>query len=68
MKLNGREVEIVEFGGIIMQDWPDFSDAYISEARFADTGEELSESDLAQIEDISAEQMNELVHEDLASR
>jgi len=51
-----------------MQDWPDFSDAYISEARFADTGEELSESEMVQLEGISAEHMNELVHEELVSR
>jgi hypothetical protein len=43
MKLNGREVEIVEFGGIMMQDWPDLVDAYIEEARFQDTGDELTE-------------------------
>lgn len=67
MKFLGREVE-VEIAGIDMQDWPDFVDAYISEAWFADTGEELTESELEQLEQCSADKMNELVHEELVSR
>lgn len=46
MKLNEREVEIVSFGGIDMRDYPELCDAYIENARFTDTGEELTEEQI----------------------
>jgi len=67
MKFLGRDVKI-EIDGIDLKDWPDFCDAYISEARYTDTGEELTDSELEQLEDSLADQMNELVHEELVSR
>jgi len=67
MQFLGREIEF-DIAGIDMQDWPDFCDAYISEARYTDTGIELSDSELELLGDSLADQMNELVHEELVSR
>ena len=49
MKLNNREVEILEVAGIDLSDHPDFSDAYVESARFSDTGEALSEPELLKL-------------------
>ena len=67
MKFSGREIEF-DIDGIDTQDYPDFCDAYIAGARYTDTGAELTDSELEQLEDSLADHMNELVHEELVSR
>ena len=67
MKFSGREIEF-DIDGIDTQDYPDFTDAYIAGARYTDTGEELTDSELEQLEDSLSDHMNELVHEELVNR
>ncbi len=47
--LNNRELEIEEFDGIDFSDYPDFCDAYISKAYWIDTGEELSDDEMEEL-------------------
>lgn len=51
--LNGREVVDLRIEGIDMRDYPDFCDAFISEAFYADTGEPLTDDDLDTLNDDS---------------
>ena len=60
MKLNNREVEILEVAGINLSDHPDFSDAYVESARFSDTGEALTESELLKLEALYALELHVL--------
>ena len=46
-KLNDKEVINVEIDNLDMADYPDFVDAYISEATFKDTNKQLSDNELA---------------------
>lgn len=45
----GREIDDVEVDGIDMRDYPKFCDAYISRAMWGDTGEELTDSELEEL-------------------
>lgn len=47
--LNGREVCDIEVDGVDTRDYPDFSDAYISSAIWADTGHALTDEELDQL-------------------
>ncbi len=51
--LNGREIVDMQVDGIDMRDYPDFCDAFISEAYYADTGEALTDDDLDTLNDDS---------------
>lgn len=43
---DSRRIIDVEIEGVDMSDWPDFCDAYVSYARWADTGVELTDEEL----------------------
>jgi hypothetical protein len=45
----GREIVDIELSDIDTRDYPAFADAYISDARWADTGEPLSEEELDEL-------------------
>lgn len=64
MKLKTREVEIVEVAGIDLRDYPDFSDAFVESAVFTDTGAELSESELVQLEALYPAELSVLFTEE----
>lgn len=49
IKLNGREVDDIVIDGIDPKDYPDFCDAYISSACYVDTGEELTDEELDEL-------------------
>ena len=51
MELNGRKVVDVEVDGVDTRDYPDFCDAYFSNAVYEDTGEELTDEELEQLQD-----------------
>ena len=48
-KVNNREVCDIEIEGIDTKDYPDFCDAFISVAYWKDTGEELTEEELEEL-------------------
>jgi hypothetical protein len=48
-KLNGREVTSIELANVNSKDAPDFCDAYISSAKWVDTGADLEESELDEL-------------------
>lgn len=62
--LNGKPVRInsIEINGIERDDYPDFSDAYISYAEYED-GTPLSEEELVALEDENYGLTNELIHD-----
>ena len=50
--LRGRQVHALEVGGLHDDDYPEFPNAYFVSARFADTGEFLSEAELEKFEEL----------------
>lgn len=52
VKINGRAVEIatIEVAGIDHHDYPDYADAYVSHAQYAD-GTDLSDEELELLQD-----------------
>lgn len=61
--LNGREVIDAEVNGVDSRDFPDFADAYLSSAAWADSGEDLNELELEQLEKANPELVYELAYE-----
>jgi hypothetical protein len=60
--INNKEVDFnsIEFDGIDMNDYPDFSDAYISAAGFQD-GTELTVDELELLQEELYYDMNEMI-------
>ena len=46
MNINGREISDLVISGVQLHDFPDFSEAHIEDAKWADTGEALSIDEL----------------------
>jgi len=65
IKLNGREVIEIEIDGIDTNDAPDFADAFISGAIWADSGNPLDEMDIHKLQDEQPELIYELVWESM---
>ena len=63
MKLNGRKVVDVEIDGVDPTDYPDFCDAYFTYAVYEDTGEELTDTELEELNDSYPEVVNEMAYE-----
>ena len=61
MKLNNVNVIDVEIDGIDMKDYPDFCDAYISEAKFKDTGKPLTDEQLEELHEQNPDAFYEAV-------
>ena len=62
-KLNDKVVVDVEIDGMDMADYPDFVDAYISEATFKDTNNKLSDNELAELQEQNPDSYFEAVND-----
>lgn len=64
--INGKEVDMksIDIDDVDMNDYPDFSDAYIYTAKFVD-GKNLNEEELDILNDICGDLINELAHDSL---
>jgi hypothetical protein len=51
--MNKDNIRVLYVDGIVMSDAPDFVDAYISEAEWKDTGKELTELELDELNEDS---------------
>jgi GNAT superfamily N-acetyltransferase len=62
--LNGKQIDpgTIEIEGVDMRDYPDFSDAFISYACFAD-GTELTDAELEQLNNQEGELVNDLARD-----
>jgi hypothetical protein len=60
--INNKEVDLnsIEFDGIDMNDYPDFSDAYISAAGFQD-GTQLTVDELEMLQEDLHWELNEMI-------
>lgn len=67
MKLNNVNVIDVEVDGLDMKDYPDFCDAYISEARFADTKQPLTDDQLYELQEQNPDAFFEAVNDECLS-
>jgi len=61
--MNVDNITDFEIEDIDMRDYPDFCDAYISDATWIDTGEALTEGELDKLNDEHSDLVNELAHE-----
>ena len=69
MFINGKEVDMstIEVDGIDPSDYPDFADAYISSAEFAD-GTALDDTELDELTDRCPELIGELAWDGCLTR
>ena len=67
MKLNNLKVIDVEVDGLDMKDYPDFCDAYISEAKFANTKQPLDDNQLAELQEQNPDAFFEAVNDECLS-
>ena len=67
MKLNNLKVIDVEVDGVDMKDYPDFCDAYISEAKFANTKQPLDDNQLTQLQEQNPDAFFEAVSDECLS-
>jgi hypothetical protein len=65
MELNGRKVVDVEVEGVDSRDYPDFCDAYFSNAVYEDTGEALTDDELVDLQDKYGDVLWEMSYESL---
>jgi len=61
--LNGRKVIDIEIDGVDFNDAPDFCDAYVYQAVFEDTGEDLTEEQMDQLVTENYEEIQEMIWE-----
>ena len=66
MKLNNLKVIDVEIENVDMKDYPDFCDAYISEAKFIN-GKSLTDEQLVDLQEQNPEEFSELVLDEFIS-
>jgi len=60
-----REVVDLQLAGVDRRDYPDFCDAYIESAYWADTGEALTDEELEKFNDENGDLLNQMAHESL---
>jgi hypothetical protein len=65
LTLNNRNVIDAFVEGADPSDYPDFSDAYFSEAFYEDTGDALTEEELDQLGQVHGDILNEMAFESL---
>jgi len=67
LTLNGREVDLhsINIEGVDRQDYPDFCDAFISEAVWMNNGTALDDEELEQLTEENGCLVNELAHEQM---
>ena len=66
-KLNDKLVVDVEIDNIDMADYPDFVDAYISEAKFKDSNKLLSDNELADLQEQNPDSYFEALNDEMLS-
>lgn len=66
MKLNNIKVIDVEIENVDMKDYPDFCDAYISEAKFTN-GKSLDDEQLVELQEQNLDEFSELVLDEFLS-
>lgn len=66
MKLNNVKVIDVAVDGLDMKDYPDFVDAYISEAKFTN-GKSLDDNQLAELQEQNPDAFFEAVNDECLS-
>jgi|TARA_B100001094_G_scaffold266770_1_gene269781 hypothetical protein len=66
MKLNNIKVIDVEVENVDMKDYPDFCDAYISEAKFTN-GKSLDDEQLVELQEQNLDEFSELVLDEFLS-
>jgi hypothetical protein len=49
LTFKGRQLADVEVDDVDTRDYPDFCDAFISNARWADTGDQLTDAEIDQV-------------------
>ena len=64
LSMYGREV-YAEMGGVNLNDYPDFCDAYIAHAWWDDTGDHLSSDEMDALNEMYAHDMGEMAYESL---
>tara|TARA_Y100000310_G_C20077751_1_gene532377 strand:- start:244 stop:453 length:210 start_codon:yes stop_codon:yes gene_type:complete len=62
--LNKRPITNIQVEGIDLQDYPDFVDSFIGSAQYEDTGDDLSDFDIYDLQDKYPSLAQELIHED----
>jgi len=67
MTIKFSEVTNIELDGVDMKDYPDFCDAYISEARFADTKQPLTDEQLCELQEQNPDAFFEAVNDECLS-
>ena len=67
VRFRNRWVEDITIGGVDVRDYPDFVDAYAASAVWADTEEELTDSELQALTDdlYSDGTLNQMAHEEV---
>jgi len=65
LQLNGRAVEVDGVEDVDPRDYPDFCDAHFVGARFADTGQELSDDECDELQEQNPEALWEMAYESL---
>jgi hypothetical protein len=63
MKFQDREITDLEVDGVDPRDYPDFCEAYISFARWADTGEALADEELNKLNEECQDLAYELAYQ-----
>lgn len=63
MQLNGRKVVDAQVDGVDTRDYPDFCDAYFCYAVYEDTGDELTDAELEELNNSYPEVVNEMAYE-----
>ena len=66
MKLNNLKVIDVEIENVDRKDYPDFCDAYISEAKFTN-GKSLDDEQLVELQEQNPDEFSELVLDEFLS-
>ena len=66
MKLNNLKVIDVEIENVDMKDYPDFCDAYISEAKFTN-GKSLDDEQSVELQEQNPDEFSELVLDEFLS-
>jgi hypothetical protein len=66
MKINGKDIDVssIEIAGIYLNDYPDFSDAYVEYATYCD-GIALSDDEMDTLKDAYPVEICKLIHESL---
>lgn len=65
MRINIRDVENLQVEGVCINDFPKFTDAYISYATWSDNGDELTDEQLEWLTEDFPNDVNQLAYESL---